>query len=268
MTMVATSWRESRRRLVAVDDGGADYWILESPLYRFSLRRRTQERNDWIRDRIYGLEWGIGDIPYSWLFERLMQATRNARTIYVHVTNYGHGSLMNKEYTCAYNNAMKRKEEQLRWVVYDELWTLAMSQQTIQRARSTMNGDKHNILYEGWGKKITSAEGAHSLTVYTVTQTDITFAFTMKRELIVSGSPVCRTEHPKLLIFETHRHAIKNSKQKLKTENLDLFTYVNGKFVNLEKHIRNELQILYYGVLEQICNLERQVLKNTLTLFT
>jgi len=49
-------------------------------------------------------------------------------------------------------------------------------------------------------------------------------------------------------------------------ENLDIFAYVNSKFVYVEKHIRTQINYLYRDVLKQRCNLERQVMKNALSL--
>ena len=49
---------------------------------------------------------------------------------------------------------------------------------------------------------------------------------------------------------------------------MDIFTYVNSKFIYVEIHIRTEISRLYHDVLTQRCILEQQVYKNTLTLAT
>ena len=46
-------------------------------------------------------------------------------------------------------------------------------------------------------------------------------------------------------------------------QNMDLFTYINSKFVYIDRHIRNEVNKLYHDVLTQKCKLEQQVFKNT-----
>lgn len=51
-------------------------------------------------------------------------------------------------------------------------------------------------------------------------------------------------------------------------ENIDLFTYVNSKFVYVERHIQTQISQLYTDVLKQRCDLERQVMKNALSLAT
>ena len=55
--------------------------------------------------------------------------------------------------------------------------------------------------------------------------------------------PVCnfvliRAEHPKLLIHKTACGNIFIENKNILIENMDLFTYVNSKFVYVEKHLR------------------------------
>jgi len=56
---------------------------------------------------------------------------------------------------------------------------------------------------------------------------------------------------------------------KTKTEtaidNFDIFAYVNSKFIYVEKHIRNQMTIFYHDMIQK-CELERQVLQNTLSI--
>ena len=49
---------------------------------------------------------------------------------------------------------------------------------------------------------------------------------------------------------------------------MDIFTYVNSKFIYVERHIRTEMTRLYRDVMLQRCTLEQEVFKNTLTLAT
>jgi len=44
-----------------------------------------------------------------------------------------------------------------------------------------------------------------------------------------------------------------------------IFSYVNSKFVYVEKHVRNQMISLYYNVIQQRCELEKEVLTNTLS---
>ena len=51
---------------------------------------------------------------------------------------------------------------------------------------------------------------------------------------------------------------------KLNIDNLEIFAYVNSKFVYVEKHIKTQIRNLYRDVLLQRCNLERETSKNAL----
>jgi len=54
--------------------------------------------------------------------------------------------------------------------------------------------------------------------------------------------------------------------RRVSVENMNIFAYVNSKFVYVEKYIRTQINYLYRYVLKQRCNLERQVMKNALSL--
>lgn len=49
---------------------------------------------------------------------------------------------------------------------------------------------------------------------------------------------------------------------------MDLFIYVNSKFVYEERHIRTQIKQLYLNVLVRRCKLERQSLLNSLVIAT
>lgn len=126
--------------------------------------------------------------------------------------------------------------------------------------------DRYDILFEGVATKLTSKEIHTSPTVYTVTTQDTTFALTRTAEYNLCGYKLFRTEHPKLLILETQRERTFKTRTKASVDNLDIFAYVNSKFVYVEKHIRTQLTQLYRDIMEQKCALERQILLNALSL--
>ncbi|KYN32606.1 hypothetical protein ALC56_13087, partial [Trachymyrmex septentrionalis] len=73
-----------------------------------------------------------------------------------------------------------------------------------------------------------------------------------------------RTEHSKLLILEIQRSRTFKTRSRLSVNNLDIFSYVNSKFVYVEKHIKNQLTRLYQDIMKQKCALERQIPQNAL----
>ena len=122
-------------------------------------------------------------------------------------------------------------------------------------------------LYTGIAEVLMDNTGIQPQVVYTLNSQDTVFALTKKGEEVVCGHTLILTEHPKLLIFETTPDNKVFDKQ-YKSENLDIFTYMNSKFVYVEKHIRTQISQLYRNVLLQQCNLEQKILKNALALAT
>jgi len=70
-------------------------------------------------------------------------------------------------------------------------------------------------------------------------------------EELLCGYTLIKTEHPKLLILETKDGESFVHKRKVSVENLDIFAYVNSKFVYVEKRIRTQINYLYRDVLKQ-----------------
>nr|QPL15382.1 glycoprotein [Hymenopteran chu-related virus OKIAV146] len=124
--------------------------------------------------------------------------------------------------------------------------------------------NEYDILFEGPIDKIFNED---KTVIYSLTTNEITFALARKGRKAVCGYEISLTEHPKLVILEA-KNGEGFKKKALKTINLDIFTYVNSKFVYIEKHLRYQIKQLYFDVLSQRCALEKQVLKNSLSLAT
>lgn len=128
--------------------------------------------------------------------------------------------------------------------------------------------DKYDILYEGIATKLTPKDNTTQPgpIIYTVTTQDTTFALTKTTEISLCGYKLFHTEHPKLLIMETQRGRTFKIRARILVDNLDIFAYVNSKFVYVEKHVKTQLNRLYHDIMEQKCALERQILQNALAL--
>ncbi|XP_071577417.1 uncharacterized protein [Temnothorax nylanderi] len=125
----------------------------------------------------------------------------------------------------------------------------------------------YSILYRGYAEKVIDNVNEHSQTAYTVNADDTVFALTSTGKDLACGYSLIRTEHPKLVIWETSPE-MDIAKRTGRVENLDLFTYMNSKFVYVEKHIRNQINQLYRNILLQQCNLELKMLQNALAIAT
>jgi len=74
--------------------------------------------------------------------------------------------------------------------------------------------------------------------IYNVTTVETPFMLTRTTETNLCGYKLYRREHPKLPIMETRRGTTFKTRAKITVDNLDLFSYVNSKFVYVEKYIK------------------------------
>lgn len=128
--------------------------------------------------------------------------------------------------------------------------------------------DRYDVLYEGIATKLEATEdGIKSPDVYTLNTQSTTFALAKRTEypLNLCGYSLIRTEHPKLFILETTKGQSPISQRRVSVNNLDIFTYINSKFIYVEKHVRGQINSLYRDILIQRCGIERQVLQNALS---
>ncbi|CAD6215398.1 GSCOCG00011183001-RA-CDS [Cotesia congregata] len=117
---------------------------------------------------------------------------------------------------------------------------------------------KYAQLYHGPATKIIGQDGSPE--VYSLTTEDIAFALVQRGFMKVCGHTVIKTEHPKLLIIVVKNQGHALSVETIKTEDMDIFAYINSKFIYIEKFIRQQLQNLYHDVQVRRCELERSVL--------
>ncbi|KMQ82980.1 hypothetical protein RF55_21280 [Lasius niger] len=82
------------------------------------------------------------------------------------------------------------------------------------------------------------------------------------------GYTLLCNEYPKFFILETKKGDIFPNRGVIPVDNLDIFAYMNSKFVYVEKHIRQQITSLYHNVVQQKCDLERQVITNALLFAT
>jgi hypothetical protein len=101
-----------------------------------------------------------------------------------------------------------------------------------------------------------------------LTTQEITFTLTKTGKEPLCGYTLLSTEHPKLFLLETTKGNTFISKRKTAVENLDIFTYVNSKFVYVERHVRRQMTAFYHDILTQRCSMEKKVIENALSLAT
>ena len=128
----------------------------------------------------------------------------------------------------------------------------------------------YDILYKGLVAKTTSQE--HKLTIFSLNSESITFSLAAKGIVRHCDRKLVQTEHPKLLIFEKTNEEFNNylyQNDKVNDKNIvnfDLATYINSKFVYVERHIGMELNKIYINLIRKRCKLDQKVIRNSLAL--
>jgi len=125
----------------------------------------------------------------------------------------------------------------------------------------TSNFQQYDVLYEEHANKIPEdTSKADTPTIYSLVTQEITFALMKTKEIPLCGYTLLCTEHPKLFILEAKPGNTFASRKIIPVNNLDIFTYMNSKFVYIEKHVKQQMTSLYNNVILQKCELERQVI--------
>ncbi|KAL6419585.1 hypothetical protein ACFW04_011315 [Cataglyphis niger] len=134
----------------------------------------------------------------------------------------------------------------------------------------TCKFSNYGILYESYADKIidniNQQAQKESPIIYTVTTKETTFALARTSDTNLCGYRITQTEHPKLFILETQSGRTFKPQSRIAIDNLDIFSYVNSKFIYVEKHLKTQLTQLYRDIMGQKCALERQILDNALSL--
>lgn len=127
---------------------------------------------------------------------------------------------------------------------------------------SQCGSDKYySVLFTGNGTKIIDEE-----------DNSLTFAFEDQGRAFAlrttSMVPACSlhfhaTEHPKLFVYEPAVTFIQMGKRLDAVENLDMFAYINSKFVYVSDHFRNQIKQLYQDIRFHRCRLEAEIFRNT-----
>lgn len=103
---------------------------------------------------------------------------------------------------------------------------------------------------------------------YTVVADDISFTLKTTGVTRSCGMYIFKTEHPKLFINELVTQHDEHKSTQISINNMDLFTYVNAKFVYVERHTKEQMRTLYENLYKHRCEMERQILMNSLAIAT
>lgn len=127
--------------------------------------------------------------------------------------------------------------------------------------------NQYDVLFEGLANKVNIQNPAsgHNETVYSVVQGDTIFALQIRESTEICSTYGLKTEHPRLFIVHYIQSHKPFQKKTVNPKNLDMFTYINSKFVYTERHIRGEMDRMYKDMLTKICENERDLLQTQLS---
>lgn len=123
-----------------------------------------------------------------------------------------------------------------------------------------------NVLYQGYANISTSLVQGSSDTIATVEDQEVLFSLRLGKSASMCGLDIVTTEHPRLLIARPTSGGFYFRKLHRKTETMDLFTYINSKFVYVERNVRMNMERLYKAVAEHACLIEKMTLQTQLSI--
>ncbi|UOW66032.1 glycoprotein [odonatan chu-related virus 137] len=119
------------------------------------------------------------------------------------------------------------------------------------------------VLYEGPAEKLVSIRD--NRTIIVVEQQSTTFSLQLKEPTLLCSQHAYNTEHDQLKIV-TAANNLFFFRKVADSLDINLSTYINAKFVYVERHMRTNIETLYEDVIKFRCRVTRQTLINMLSL--
>lgn len=122
-----------------------------------------------------------------------------------------------------------------------------------------------HVLFQGLAN-VTQHKGRNDNNglIYTVKTSDMLFSLRVTRSMDLCSTESYRTEHPKLIIVRQHGTGYHFKKYPVKANQMDMFAYINSKFVYIERNIELNMKDLYDTITKHTCQLERHILQTKL----
>jgi hypothetical protein len=133
---------------------------------------------------------------------------------------------------------------------------------------SPCNTKRYSVLYEGQASQIqrTNINTVNGVeTTIIVEEGDTAFALKLRNPTMLCYQKVYATEHPKLFVAFRHNGDFILTRSKDKHTDVDMFAYLNSKFIYVERHIRVQIEQMYLDIIRQECENERKSLQLMIT---
>lgn len=129
--------------------------------------------------------------------------------------------------------------------------------------------NKYSTLYEGKVQVTQEEKKSTSQIMYTIEWGERLVSLIQKGTSDLCGYKLIMTEHPELFFIESNDNiSNKFNKATLPIANVNLFTYINTKFVYAEKNMGKQMSEMYYDILKSKCELEQKIMRNALAIAT
>lgn len=131
---------------------------------------------------------------------------------------------------------------------------------------------QYKVLYEGNASISYSEDLASKInsniegTLLTVSNDMALFSFKLGRRYRLCHLEAYTTDHPRLLVIRQLGTSFYHKQQRLDGTELDLFSYINSKFVYIERHLETNLKTLHRYIEHLICEAYVKSLENNLAL--
>ncbi|KAL7289959.1 hypothetical protein TKK_0015692 [Trichogramma kaykai] len=122
---------------------------------------------------------------------------------------------------------------------------------------------KYAVIYEGFIDKV--IDNGDNTIMYMLETEEYSFSLLRKSEENICGTTFVRLEHPRLQIVENAHKNTLLRKSDIAAANIDIFAYINLKFVYVEKHLKGQIKRMYQNMKSK-CDLERRVIENALSI--
>ncbi|UOW66029.1 glycoprotein [odonatan chu-related virus 136] len=125
------------------------------------------------------------------------------------------------------------------------------------------NPRSYMVLYEGPAERLFSERD--NRTVIVVEQQTTTFSLQLKEPTLICSQHAHNTEHDQLKVITSANNLFFFQKV-ADSLDINLSTYINAKFVYVERHLRTNIETLYEDVIKFRCKVTRQTLVNLLSM--
>lgn len=119
------------------------------------------------------------------------------------------------------------------------------------------------VIFSGQGNVLTTALGDKTVIINTPDQI---MAIGLKQKTVICNTHTYLTDHPKVYVILGKNNILPKTDNDIDINNLDMFLYMNSKFVYIERHFKTQLEVLYSNLQNQICMQNFQILNQLLSL--